>query len=226
MRRQIEPVFALSQKNYEIRLLSSASAPYVYSLTVSFLFHSVFTAKVLSLTYPFSPFSFSFCSQFSPLCSLYVTESPRHCLPCVFLCRSKPSIWSLILRDARYHTDRSSPFPSWRCGWDRKRSNPWTRETERNRLFKRYLRLADKFIPSRERRDIGMHLYRRLGKIRCQIGAAREKLPMDVSFKDPPPAYLAHPALFLSQVLPLFHGDTDATFADSLCGVWHINALW
>lgn len=73
-----------------------------------------------------------------------------------------------------------------------------------------------------------MYLYRRLGKIRCQIDTAREKLPMDVSFKDPLSARIssAAAALFLSQVLPLFHGDTDATFADNLRGVWHINALW
>jgi len=76
--------------------------------------------------------------------------------------------------------------------------NPIQDEKDTRDRTKPTLRAADKFIPSRERRDIGMHLYRRLGKIRCQIGTAREKLPMDVSFKNPLSARVSSAAGSLS----------------------------
>lgn len=70
---------------------------------------------------------------------------------------------SLILSwDARYRADRSPRFHLWTPDG---RSVGGGREVFRargakwNRSRERYLRSVDKFIPSRERRDTGMHLY-------------------------------------------------------------------
>lgn len=77
MRSQIEPAFALLQKNCEIRLLSSASVPYVYSLIsliftvfvpLSFYFHY----QVLSFTYSLPLFLFlSIASSLRSILSVF-----------------------------------------------------------------------------------------------------------------------------------------------------------
>jgi len=164
--------------------------PLVFSIFTIFLF--------LYLLHSFS--FFLFASLLHSVLSIFSSFlNPLHCLPCVLLRRFKLSALSLILlRDARYHTDRSSPFHPWTPnGWESERIQSRTRRTQEDGT-KPTLRAADKFIPSRERRDIGMRLYRRLGKIRCQIGTAREKLPMDVSFKNPLSARVSSAAGSLS----------------------------
>lgn len=161
---------------------------------------------VLSLSFFFLYFSRSV---------FFVPEFSQRCLLC--LCsslRASRSIFDPFIGRALSHGS-ISPFPfmdtQWVVGSKMRRS--WARGSKRRRL-KRYLRPADKFIPSRERRDTGMHLYRELSVRRVagyRGGSSREKLPMDVSSKDPltPPSQLS-----LCLKLPPFHRDTDATFAD------------
>lgn len=148
MRSQIELVFALLHKNCEIRLsrlLSSASAPLVFVLSFlrfshfHHLLHPVFTVEFyLSHTL----LLFLFLSVVSlPHSVFFKFPNPFAIVFRVFLRRSKFSAPSLILlRDACYHTNRSSLFHSWKSNrWGSKkiqsRMRSWTQETERNRLL-------------------------------------------------------------------------------------------
>lgn len=173
-------------------LLSSASAPLAVHLLVfsiltlshlsfllfslpSFICHTHFLSLSFFLSLVRSFYSLYFRIA-SPLSSMYTSPSLQtFCSifdPSTGRALSHGSIFLFPFMDTRWVGSGKIQSKTGRF---------WTRETER----KRYLRPANKFIPSRERCDIGVHLYRRLGKMRCQIDTAREKLPMDVSFKEP-----------------------------------------
>lgn len=196
MRSQIEPAFALLHKNCEIRgfptsffrvcSTCSSSSRLFDSHTLSSFLPPVFTAKFylshsfplfifLSVARPLVLFSL-FPNRFAIVFHVYTSPSLQtfHSIfdPSTGRALSHGSIFFFPFMDTRWVGSEKIQSKTGRS---------WTRETER----KRYLRPTNKFIPSRERCDIGMHLYRRLGKMRCQIDTAREKLPMDVSFKDP-----------------------------------------
>lgn len=146
MRSQIEPAFARLHKNCEIRLLrllSAASVP--PTLVLSSLRFSRFRLSFILFSLPSlisrTPSrSFAFFLIFSALYSLYISEFPSSSV-CISSSLQASALSLILLRDARYRANRSSPFHSWTPdGWGsekiQSRTRSWTQETERNRALR------------------------------------------------------------------------------------------
>lgn len=184
MRSQIEPASALS--NLPAKL---GFCPIRFFRVCSwFSFFSRLLDRYLSRSFCLTH---SLCSASCLFPRIYTIPN-RYLLelsPCYELSIFDPSMGRALSRGSIFSPVSPYGHPMGRREEIGSRTRSLKREKRRNwRRLEWYLRPADKFTPSREKRDTGMHLYRarvpvKIRRCRCR-GAAREKLPIDVSAKN------------------------------------------